>query len=347
VFQDDPAESDQDGGAGSRKAAMQPHDGFFRKVLSRPEDARSAVRALFPPELVARMDLDRLEVMPGSFVDEELRQQHTDVLLSTPIDGDDTFLYLVMEHQSTPDLMMAWRMLCYLVGVIRRYLDERPDATQLPVVLPVVVHQGKQPWSGPVDVREMISIKPETAELVEEHLLRLRFRLEDIGRFDPATLQTVLRTRPFTPLAKTMLLLMRTARRNPRMDEELEDWLDVLDEVRRAPDGQEMFLVVFAYLIRVSDTPIDKLRRVIARLGPEVEEDFMTTAEMLRAEGRVEGEAKGRAEGRAETLTQLLTQKFGPLLDSAVAKLRTASIEQLEGWTGRVLSATTLDEVFA
>ena len=73
----------------------------------------------------------------------------------------------------------------------------------------------------------------------------------------------------------------------------------------------------------------------------------MTTADMLRAEGRVEGEAKGRAKGRAETLTQLLTQKFGALPESAVAKLHTASTEQLEGWTGRVLSATTLDEVFA
>jgi hypothetical protein len=88
---------------------------------------------------------------------------------------------------------------------------------------------------------------------------------------------------------------------------------------------------------------VDRLRKVIAHLGPEVEEDFMTTADMLRAEGRNEG----RAEGRAETLTQLQTQKFGPLPDSVVAKLHAASTEQLEGWTGRVLSATTLDEIFA
>jgi hypothetical protein len=88
---------------------------------------------------------------------------------------------------------------------------------------------------------------------------------------------------------------------------------------------------------------VDRLRKIVARLGPEVEEDFMTTADMLRAEGRAEGEAKGRA----ETLTQLLTQKFGPLPESAVAKLHAASTEQLEGWTGRVLSATTLDEIFA
>ena len=79
---------------------------------------------------------------------------------------------------------------------------------------------------------------------------------------------------------------------------------------------------------------MNRLRKIVAQLGPEVEEDFMTTADMLRAEGR------------AETLTQLLTQKFGPLPDSAVAKLHAASTEQLEVWTGRVLSATTLDDIF-
>jgi len=62
------------------------------------------------------------------------------------------------------------------------------------------------------------------------------------------------------------------------------------------------------YIVLVSETPVDRLRKVVARLGLEVEEDFMTTADMLRAEGRAEGEAKGRA----ETLTQLLTRSSDP-----------------------------------
>lgn len=104
---------------------------------------------------------------------------------------------------------------------------------------------------------------------------------------------------------------------------------------------------VFQYIVLASETPVDRLRKVVARLGPEVEENLMTTADMLRAEGRVEGEVTGRAQGRAETLTQLLTQKFGTVPGWAVAKLHAASTEQLEGWTGQVLSATTLDEIFA
>jgi hypothetical protein len=73
----------------------------------------------------------------------------------------------------------------------------------------------------------------------------------------------------------------------------------------------------------------------------------MSTADVLRAEGEAKGEARGRAEGRAEALTQLLTLKFGTLTDATQIKVRTASTQQLAAWTGRVLTATTVDDVFA
>jgi hypothetical protein len=44
---------------------------------------------------------------------------------------------------------------------------------------------------------------------------------------------------------------------------------------------------------------------------------------------------------------QLLTLKFGPLPRTAFDAVYTASTDQLQTWTARVLSATTLDEVFA
>jgi len=67
----------------------------------------------------------------------------------------------------------------------------------------------------------------------------------------------------------------------------------------------------------------------------------MTTAQDLRAEGRVEG----RVEGEANVLVRLLTRKFGPLPESTEAAIRAASLEQLDAWTDRVLDATSLDEV--
>ena len=71
----------------------------------------------------------------------------------------------------------------------------------------------------------------------------------------------------------------------------------------------------------------------------------MTTAEMLRTEGRAEGRNEGRNEGRAEALRQLLTLKFGALQDETLERIRSAPADRLEVWTARLLTAATLDEV--
>lgn len=83
----------------------------------------------------------------------------------------------------------------------------------------------------------------------------------------------------------------------------------------------------------------------------------MTAAERLKEEGRAEGEAKGRAEGKAEgeaqgkiagqaeLLRKQLTLRFGELPAEARTRIADASLEQLEVYAERVLSAGSLDEV--
>jgi hypothetical protein len=65
------------------------------------------------------------------------------------------------------------------------------------------------------------------------------------------------------------------------------------------------------------------------------------------AKGRVEGEAKGRVEGEAKALVKLLTAKFGGVPESVHSRIRAASVEELDAWIERVLTAPTLDAVFA
>ncbi|MFB8004107.1 hypothetical protein [Nocardia sp. NPDC056000] len=54
-----------------------------------------------------------------------------------------------------------------------------------------------------------------------------------------------------------------------------------------------------------------------------------------------------RLEGRAEGLLDLLAFKFGSLSDRIVGLVRIAEESQLRTWNARVLTANTLDEVFA
>jgi hypothetical protein len=60
---------------------------------------------------------------------------------------------------------------------------------------------------------------------------------------------------------------------------------------------------------------------------------------------------QGRQEGRQrlqDVLLHLLQQRFGDEVDARVRlRVAAASMEQIETWTGRVLSAATLAELLA
>ena len=83
-------------------------------------------------------------------------------------------------------------------------------------------------------------------------------------------------------------------------------------------------------------------------VGTQTDKDtIMSTADKLRAEGRSEGRTEGRAEGRIEALMRLLNRRFGPLPDPVAARVRTGTLQELDDWTDRILTAPTLDALFA
>ena len=70
-----------------------------------------------------------------------------------------------------------------------------------------------------------------------------------------------------------------------------------------------------------------------------------------REQGRQEGRQEGRREGQLEAFTSLLLYqlnlRFGPLSTDVADRIAQATPEQIKIWAGRLLSARTLDDVFA
>jgi predicted transposase/invertase (TIGR01784 family) len=131
-----------------------PHDSIFRQVFGVPANAASQLRAVLPPGLAGRLDLARLARVPGSFVDEALRWRHSDLLFTAPLDGRDAYVYVLVEHQSSDDPLMAFRMLRYVTRIWDDYERDHPRARRLPVIIPLVVHQGRTRWASPVQLAE-------------------------------------------------------------------------------------------------------------------------------------------------------------------------------------------------
>jgi hypothetical protein len=319
-------------GEASGGGAAQPHDSLFRFVFGKPVHAASELRAVLPAPLADRLDLANLRPVNGSFVDEELTNRHCDVLMRTRLGGREAFVYVLIEHQSSPDPIMPLRMLRYLMRIWDRYLEENPKVKRLPMIVPLVVYQGSRRWTYPVELSELLDVDPETARLAGSFLPRFRFLLDDLTQLD----QTALRARPITtPVRLTVRLLgivpaYRSDATSALSGEDIEDFRDL----QRYPEWREILAAFLKYIEFASETPLHRIASLAAQIGPEAEEVYMTTADMLRAEGV------------AGVLARQLTRRFGALPDGARERIDAAPLEQLEAWSDRVLDAETLDEVF-
>ncbi len=65
-----------------------------------------------------------------------------------------------------------------------------------------------------------------------------------------------------------------------------------------------------------------------------------------RQEGRQEGEARGRQEGLAEAVLRLLARKFGAVPEDVRARVLAAEADSLSLWIDRILTASSIPEVF-
>ena len=71
-----------------------------------------------------------------------------------------------------------------------------------------------------------------------------------------------------------------------------------------------------------------------------------TVAEAWVREGMAQGRAEGKAEGKAETLLRLLQRRFGPVPESARARVAVGSATEIDAWLDALLDAQSLTEVF-
>lgn len=125
-----------------KKNTPTPHDATFRQFLTQPEVARDFMEIHLPAELRDICDLSTLKLESGSFVEDDLRQYFSDVLYSLKTTAGEGYVHVLIEHQSSPDKHMAFRLVRYAVAAMQRHLEA--GHKKLPLVIPVLFYTGKR-----------------------------------------------------------------------------------------------------------------------------------------------------------------------------------------------------------
>jgi len=334
--------------------ADNPHDAFVKRVLTSPESAGVELRFMLPALLVERLDWATLRVVPISFVDANLAKHESDILYAVDLadTGRTVFVYVLLEHQSTIDRMMAWRFLKYLTCIWERWEKDQPGTiTALPLIVPLLMFQGPAGWTAPRRLSALFDLPPELATLatfpvdlvfdiddLREAVLADRLARDAVVAFVEATRAVLLATRspvPLDPALQARLLALGSHIALIERDLGLSAVHTLIRYVTSAlPPGSP-----------VRDT-------ILGVISEEKRMMYLNVYDEMRAEGQAkgqaEGQAKGRADGKAATLLKLLTHR-GLVLDETLrARVATCTDEaQLDRWFDRALTAATIAAIFA
>jgi len=311
------------------------HDALFKATFSQVEHAAGELQQMLPPRLARLVDFKTLALCPGSFVDEVFKERHTDLLFSVFIAGCKVFVYVLFEHQSTVDLLMPFRLLRYMVRVWEQFLAEHPDAKKLPAILPVVLHHSETGWTAATSFEGLFELDAETLAEVGPYLPRFRFLLDDISDESDEALQA----RAMSALGRLVLWCLRNARTPEQLVAGIGGWLDLIRQVRQAPNGVAALSMIWRYIFAVNKRykREDLVAMLTEAVGKEENEELLSVADQLIEQGRQEGQRK--------MLLKQLATRFGALPATAVAQVNAAGPAQLERWFDRVLTAETLVEV--
>ena len=284
------------------------HDAAYKSLFAQRRTVEDTLRAL---GLAGRLDFSALERMPASFVTEHLGRRHADMLWRTrTVDETWPDLLVLIEFQSTVDRRMAFRMMNYAAGIwMGLEADHRGPGGEYPRVLPVVIYSGRQRWTAPTDIRDLLTVLPD--EMLGSRARHAYYHV-DLQTLGPSALpeENVL----------SMMAALERARVPKRLEElalSLADWaervraeellasfrgwvLEVLTQ-RYGPEGR-------ALAIRIMNQEGGRMSTLIERArqwGEELNQEWLE-------KGLRRGLERGRVEGERALVRRLVARRFGP-----------------------------------
>ncbi|ORM89904.1 Rpn family recombination-promoting nuclease/putative transposase [Pantoea cypripedii] len=274
-----------------KKATPTPHDLVFKQFLTHPETARDFMQLHLPAELKSVCDFKTLKLESGSFVEENLRPYFSDVVYSLKTTtGNDGYVHVLIEHQSSPDKHMAFRLLRYAVAAMQRHLDA--GHKKLPLVIPVLFYTGKRsPY--PYSTRWLDEFSDP---VLADNLYNKGFPLVDVTVIPDAEIMG------HRSMAALTLIQKHIHRRD------LAELLDNLATLLQTePMTGQQFVSVINYVAQAGETSnAEAFVRKLAQRVPNHEDALMTIAEQLKQKGIQLGEQRGIEKGKLEVARYML-----------------------------------------
>lgn len=149
------------------------HDEFFKTMMLEKDVAIDFLTDTLPPFVKNEIDLNTIEIQKDSYIDDNLKSKICDLLFKVNFkeDKEQAYIYLLTEHQSKPDKIMAYRLLKYMTAIIDNHLEKcktDPELKEkfrgkLPTIYTQVIYNRKVRYNAHTHIWDLFT-KPEIAK---------------------------------------------------------------------------------------------------------------------------------------------------------------------------------------
>jgi hypothetical protein len=176
------------------KKIHQPDDKGYKYILKTKKEFLELLKGFVHEEWVAAIREEDIVRIDKSFIDTHFQTKEADIVYRYQNGNEETIFYVLLEHQSSVDKKMMFRLLLYMVEIWRDYLVEKKitlssnsDITinkgtdfALPAIIPIVLYTGNSKWQAPNQFKDII----HGAQRFENHLLNFKSLMIDTSIID-------------------------------------------------------------------------------------------------------------------------------------------------------------------
>jgi len=131
------------------------YDSAYKYLFSNKRIFHEFLTRFVHEDFVGEISLKDIEKVDKSFVSDEFLKRESDIIYKVKTLKEDVYIYILVEFQSTVDKTIPVRMLLYILQMYDElYRNSRKG--KLPAIFPVLLYNGNEKWTVPVDISELI-----------------------------------------------------------------------------------------------------------------------------------------------------------------------------------------------
>ncbi len=287
------------------------HDKYFKEVFSKKKEAIAFLKGSLSKELVEKLDFKTLKVVKTSYIDEDLKENFSDLVYSCMFNGTKEILItLLIEHKSRPVDYPHLQLLKYLLKIWES--DIKQKKKHLTPVIPLVFYHGKEKWNKKPLEKYFGTQEKELSAFVPG----FDYLLTDLSNYTDEEIVKIYNE----IYTRTALLLMKNIFDEHLLKKKVPFIFVGGKEMVNSETGEKFFTATLIYLFNNVEKEFKEITKDIKSITDKGGNIAMTIAMQLEQkglkkglkEGMLKGMQKGMQKGiiktRKETVIKLFTK---------------------------------------